>query len=58
MTMHYSEAEERHLREKAEKREGLNALELFMCSDGNYRDAESKARFDKMREDIRRRYLP
>ena len=56
MTMYYTPKEDRILTENQGKAGALNAIELFMCSDGNYRDADSKARFDEMRRKLIEQY--
>jgi hypothetical protein len=57
MTMYYTAREERTLAEEQDRKSGpLNAIELFMCADGNYRDAESKARYDDMRHKLIEQY--
>jgi hypothetical protein len=52
MTMYYTPREEAHLAEKQQEAGALNAIELFICSDGNYRDADAKKRFDDMRRKL------
>lgn len=52
MTMHYTPQEQGWLNQRmAENAQGgfAGSIELFMCSDGNYRSYEAKACFDEAR---------
>jgi hypothetical protein len=55
MAAYYTPTEERWLDERAEV-STQPGVELFKCSDGNFRDAEAKARFDEAQNNIRRQY--
>ena len=58
MTYYYTPREKAHLAQQQAKAGVLGAIELFMCSDGNYRDADSMFKFEEMKRTLIEQYTP